>query len=108
MTAIYALNLFDLAANEDYRSYSRESRAAVERHGGKVVAMGRLAAVIEASPGVDPRKAMILVEWESQAAFNSFLEDREIRDLHELRSRGTRNYLWWSFEKLSDLRPLFE
>ncbi len=28
-------------------------------------------------------------------------------DLHPLREQGTRNYLWWTYERLEDLRPLF-
>ena len=41
--SLYALNLFDLAANDDYRAYSRRSVDAVGKHGGAVVALGRLA-----------------------------------------------------------------
>ena len=107
MKPVYALNLFDLAPNEDYLQYSRSSREAVGSHGGHVVALGRLSDSIETSPGVDPRTMMILVEWRSQEAFDSFLKDPALRDLHELRSSGTENYLWWSFEKLPDLRSLF-
>ncbi len=37
----YALNLFDLADNEDYLAYSRRSHEAVVAHGGRVVALGK-------------------------------------------------------------------
>ena len=104
---LYALNLFDLAENDLYRRYSRRSAAAVGKHGGKVVAMGRLAGE-EGEPGTPPRAAMILVEWPSREAFRAFLEDPEHRDLHPLREGGTRNYLWWLYDRLDDLRPLFE
>ncbi len=50
---------------------------------------------------------MVLVEWESQAAFDAFVADPELADLHPLRENGTRNYLWWAYDKLEDLRPLF-
>ena len=50
---VYALNLFDLADNDDYKAYSRQSADAVGKHG------------------------------------------------------GTRNYLWWLYDRLDDLRPLF-
>jgi hypothetical protein len=80
--SVYALNLFDLADNDDYRAYSRRSVGAVGKHGGKVVALGR-------------------------EAFQAFLEDPEHQDLHPLRENGTRNYLWWAYERLEDLRPLF-
>jgi hypothetical protein len=50
---------------------------------------------------------MILVEWFSQEVFEALLEDPENADLHPLRRDRTRNYLWWTYERLEDLRPLF-
>ena len=105
---LYALNLFDLAENDLYRRYSRRAAAAVGKHGGKVVALGRLAGEEEGEPGTPPRAAMILVEWPSREAFQAFLEDPDHEDLHPLREGGTRNYLWWLYDRLDDLRPLFE
>jgi hypothetical protein len=49
---------------------------------------------------------MILVEWPSRQAFDAFLEDPEHDDLHPLREDGTQNYLWWTYERLEDLRLL--
>jgi uncharacterized protein (DUF1330 family) len=104
---LYALNLFDLADNESYRHYSRRSAGAVGKHGGRVVALGRLDGVQVGEPDVEPRTAMILVEWPSHEAFRAFLDDPEHADLHRLREEGTRNYLWWLYERLESLRPLF-
>jgi uncharacterized protein (DUF1330 family) len=104
---LYTLNLFDLADNDLYRQYSRRSVAAVGKHGGSVVALGRLEDAVETEPGVEPRTVMALVEWPSHEAFDAFLEDPEHEDLHPLREEGTRNYLWWTYERLEDLRPLF-
>lgn len=104
---LYALNLFDLADNDLYRRYSRRSPEAVARHGGKVIALGKLDDALQSDPGVEPRTAMVLVEWPSREAFRAFLDDPENADLHPLREDGTRNYLWWTYEKLEDLRPLF-
>ena len=39
---------------------------------------------------------MVLVEWESPEAFQSFVDDPAHADLHPLRENGTENYLWWS------------
>ncbi len=103
---VYALNLFDLADNSVYRDYSRRSRAAVERHGGTVVALGRSSGALT-SDDVEPRQVMILVEWRSREAFEAFLSDPDLADLHPLREQGTQRYLWWLYEKLEDLRPLF-
>jgi uncharacterized protein (DUF1330 family) len=104
---LYTLNLFDLADNDLYRQYSRRSVAAVNKHGGNVVALGRLDDAVQTEPGVEPRTVMVLVEWPSRGAFDAFLEDPEHQDLHPLRERGTQNYLWWTYERLEDLRPLF-
>ena len=104
--SVYALNLFDLADNDLYRQYSRRSAGAVGKYGGRVVALGRLS---EGAPqlGGTPRQVMILVEWPSREAFDSFVADPEHEDLHPLREDGTRNYLWWLYDSLEDLRPLF-
>ena len=105
--SFYALNLFDLAENDSYLRYSRRSPAAVAKHDGRVVALGMLDEAMEREPEVEPRTVMILVEWASRDSFRSFLEDPELKDLHPLREDGTRNYLWWTYEGLDDLRPLF-
>ncbi len=105
--SFYALNLFDLADNDLYRQYSRRSAAAVGKHGGEVVALGRLDGAHETDPEVQPRTVMVLVEWPSKEAFQAFLNDPEHEDLHPLREDGTRNYLWWTYDRLEDLRPLF-
>ena len=102
------MNLFDLADNDLYHEYSRRSPDAVKKHGGRTVALGRLGEALDVGgPGVEPRQVMILVEWLSQEAFDAFLEDPENTDLHPLREDGTRNYLWWTYERLENLRPLF-
>jgi uncharacterized protein (DUF1330 family) len=103
--ALYALNLFDLADNESYRQYSRRSAGAVGKHGGRVVALGRLDGVKVGEPDVAPRTVMIVFEWPSDEAFRAFLDDPEHAYLHSLRGEGTRNYLWWLYERLEDLRP---
>ncbi len=103
---LYALNLFDLAENGLYKQYSRRSVEAVKTHGGKVVSLGKLAGDAGGS-SVEPRKVMILVEWPSRESFDAFLEDPEHKDLHPLREGGTENYLWWLYESLEDLRPIF-
>ena len=103
--SLYALNLFDLAPNDDYRAYSRRSVQAVGKHGGSVVALGRLAGAAEGGDTA-PRQVMVLVEWPSREAFDAFVDDPEHADLHPLRENGTERYLWWLYERLEDLRPL--
>ncbi len=101
---LYALNLFDLAENDLYRRYSRSAPEAVARHGGRVVALGRLDEALAGDP--EPRHVMILVVWPSREAFRAFLDDPDLTDLHPLREDGTRNYLRWTYEHLDDLRPI--
>jgi uncharacterized protein (DUF1330 family) len=105
MSAVYALNLFDLAPNDDYKAYSKRSVAAVGKHGGRVVALGRLSEDSPSSGGT-PRQVMVLVEWPSAEAFRAFKDDPDHTDLHPLREGGTENYLWWAYDRLEDLRPV--
>ncbi len=102
---VYALNLFNLADNDDYLAYSRRSAKEVKAHGGKVVALGKFR---EAGVrGIEPRQVMILVEWESREALQSYIDDPKLADLHPHRINGTTDYVWHFFDKLEDLRPLF-
>ena len=100
---LYALNLFDLADNEDYLAYSRRSLGAVRKHGGDVVAIGEKAGEIGGDGGVPQRQLMILVSWPDAAALEAFKADPEFSDLHPLRESGTKNYLWWAYATPEDL-----
>lgn len=101
---VYALNLFDLADREEYLAYSRRSAAAVEAHGGRVVLLGKF---LEAMAGdIEPRQVIIVVEWESREAFQGYLDDPALADLHPHREAGGGAYVWHLFEKLTDLRGL--
>ena len=103
---VYALNLFDVTDRDEYLAYSRRSAAAVAGHGGRVVALGRFR---ESRAGdVTPRQVMVLVEWDSPAAFEGFLSDPDLADLHPHRERGTESYVWHLFDRLDDLRPLLK
>ena len=102
---VYALNLFDLADNDDYLAYSKRSPAAVAQHGGRVVALGHQGdAIVDGS--TPARHAIVLVEWPSREALEAYRADPALADLHPLRENGTLNYLWWAFDTLEDLRPL--
>lgn len=101
---VYALNLFDISNRDEYLAYSRRSAREVEAHGGRVVALGKFR---EAATGsIEPRTVLILVEWASKEAFDSYRNDPALRDLHPHREKGTRNYVWHLFDKLEDLRPV--
>jgi uncharacterized protein (DUF1330 family) len=103
---VYALNLFDLADPEEYLAYSRRSAREVAAHGGRVVALGRFHRAVAGD--VAPRQVLILVQWESEAAFESYRDDPALADLHPHRENGTSQYVWHLFERLDDLRSLLK
>jgi hypothetical protein len=49
---------------------------------------------------------LILVEWESKEAFDGYLLDPALADLHPHREAGTTAYVWQLFDRLEDLRPV--
>jgi uncharacterized protein (DUF1330 family) len=104
--AVYALNLFDVTDPAEYLEYSKRSPAAVEAHGGHVVALGEFQEAIVGD--IAPRRVLILVEWESRAAFDSYCNDPLLADLHPHREDGTSNYVWHLFDRLDDLRPILK
>ncbi len=103
---VYALNLFDIADREEYLAYSRRSAGEVERHGGRVVALGRFSDSVKGD--FEPRQVLILVEWSSREAFEGYRDDPALEDLHGHRERGTSRYVWQLFDRLPDLRPLLK
>jgi uncharacterized protein (DUF1330 family) len=103
---VYALNLFDVSNKEEYLAYSRRSAREVRAHGGKVIALGKF---LESQAGdITPRQVLIVVEWESKEAFNNYVNDPALTDLHPHRINGTANYIWHLYDKLEDLRPILK
>ena len=104
--AVYALNLFNISNIDEYLAYSKRSAREVAAHGGRVVALGKFR---EAAAGsIEPRSVLIIVEWASKDAFDSYCNDPRLADLHPHRVNGTRDYIWHLFDKLEDLRPLLK
>lgn len=103
---VYALNLFNVKDKAEYMAYSKRSAQEVGTHGGKLVALGKFR---ESTTGsIEPRSVMILVEWASKEAFDSYCNDPKIADLHPHRVNGTKDYIWHLFDKLEDLRPILK
>jgi len=87
-------------------AYSRCSAKEVQAHGGKVVALGKFR---ESAVGeIKPRSVLILVEWESKVAFDSYRNDPKLADLHPHREKGASDYVWHLFDKIEDLRPILK
>jgi len=103
---VYALNLFDVADRDEYLAYSRRSAREVGRHGGRVVALGQFREAVTGD--ISPRQVLILVEWDSKAAFDSYRNDPDLADLHPHREAGSSAYVWHLFDRLDDLRPLLK
>jgi uncharacterized protein (DUF1330 family) len=101
---VYALNLFDVADRAEYLQYARESPAQVAAHGGRVVALGQFHEAVTGD--IAPRQVLILVEWDSKEAFDSYCNDPELADLHPHRENGSSGYIWHLFDRLDDLRPV--
>jgi uncharacterized protein (DUF1330 family) len=103
---VYALNLFNVADKAEYMAYSRSSAKEVQAHGGRVVALGKFREA--AAGGIEPRSVMILVEWASREAFESYRDYPKLAELHPHRVKGTSDYIWHLFDKLEDLRPILK
>jgi len=101
---VYALNLFDVSNKEEYLAYSRRSAKEVQVYGGRVIALGKFRENVAGD--ITPRSVLVLVEWKSLEAFESYCNDPSLNDLHPHRINGTSNYIWQLFDKLSDLRPI--
>ena len=106
MSKVYALNLFNVADKDEYLAYSRRSAKEVLAHGGRVVALGRFREALIGD--IMTRSVMIVVEWDSKQAFDSYRNDPRLADLHPHREKGAADYVWHLFDKLEDLRPLFK
>ncbi|MFG2001193.1 DUF1330 domain-containing protein [Spirillospora sp. NPDC048911] len=106
MAPVYALNLFDVADRDEYLAYSRRSAREVAAHGGRVVALGKFRESVTGE--IEPRQVLIVVEWESKEAFDSYRNDPALTDLHPHREDGSSAYIWHLFDKLEDLRPLLK
>lgn len=103
---VYALNLFNVKDKAEYIAYSRGSAKEVASHGGRVVALGKFQ---EAATGnIEPREVLILVEWKSREAFESYRNDPRLADLHPHRVNGTADYIWHLYDKIEDLRPILK
>jgi len=103
---VYALNLFTIANRDEYMAYSRRSAKEVQTHGGRVVALGKFREAVVGD--IQPRMVLILVEWASREAFESYRSDPALADLHPHRINGSRDYVWHLFDKLDDLRPILK
>ena len=69
-----------------------------------MLALGRFRE--SAAGDIAPRQVLILVEWESRAAFESYRQDPALADLHPHRERGTSAASGTCSTGSTTLRPL--
>ncbi len=98
---VYALNLFNIMNREEYLAYSRRSAREVAAHGGKVVVLGKFREAVKGD--ISPRQVLVIVEWSTRRAFQEYLDDPALADLHPHREKGGGDYIWHLFDKLEDL-----
>lgn len=103
---VYALNLFDVSNHDEYLAYARRSAKEVHSHGGRIISLGKFRETVQGD--LSPRSVLILVEWDSKEAFDSYRNDPNLCDLHPHRENGTTNYIWHLFDKLEDLKPILK
>lgn len=103
---VYALNLFDVADADKYLEYFRGAATEVPAHGGRPVAVGRFRSNVTGD--ITPRQVLVLVEWESEAAFNSFRDDPALAELHPLRENASSSYVWQLFDGADLTDPALE
>jgi uncharacterized protein (DUF1330 family) len=98
-----ALNMFDVADVEKYLAYFSRLPEVAPQYGGRWVAFGRFRDHLTGD--LAPRQVLLLVEWESEEAFNAFRDNPDLADFHPLREGGTASYIWQTFDGLDLFDP---
>ncbi|MEO1889500.1 MAG: DUF1330 domain-containing protein [Cycloclasticus sp.] len=86
-------------------TYAKRSVKEVKNHNGRIISLGKYSESVAGD--MSPRQVFILVEWASKDAFDSYCNDPALADLHPHRENGTKDYIWQLFDKIEDLRPIF-
>ena len=104
--SIYALNLFNVKNSEEYNLYYEKAGKYVKKHGGTLIALGKL----ESSPvgDIEPREVMMLVQWESKQGIANYINDPEVATIHPHREKGVGDFVWHLFESASDFRAVLD
>jgi len=90
---IYALNLFTMTGEEDYRDYNLKAGRIIYGLGGKVVVSGWKPVRYMSDDG-RRRSCFIVVEFPDEAAFDEFYRKAGETGLHGQREGSTADYIW--------------
>ena len=94
----YALNLFDLADEEVYRTYLRTAGPIVKELGGELLAMGKITEdVPQHFPGSTlggGQRWMVIATYPTEDGPKKLWDHPKYQAVKELRERGTKNYVW--------------
>lgn len=95
---VYALNVFNLIPGKenDYRDYSVKAGKMIFGRGGRIAASGWKP--IRNLHGDVERRHMIVVEFPSEAVFQSFLDEADKADIHHMRENSCTDYIWTLYE----------
>jgi uncharacterized protein (DUF1330 family) len=74
-----------------YQHYASRSRAVVERHGGRYIARGGATLQLEGNP---PEKRIVLVEFPSVGAAETFYASPEYQELVPIRQAAAKGRLY--------------
>ncbi len=93
------LTCFDIADREEYLR-TRAARRVKCGARGTVIALGGSANRCRGES--EARQVFILVQWESRAALQSYLDDPSSRTFTPTAGKGGGRYLWHLFDRLED------
>ena len=88
--AAYIIAEIAIEDPETYERYRAQVPAVIERHGGKFLARGGAAELLEGEPA--PRR-LVIIEFQDRAALRRFYDSPEYRELARLRQSASKGRL---------------
>jgi uncharacterized protein (DUF1330 family) len=86
---VHILSMFDVDDLDQAKAYFRFAIEKLPTHGGQVIAMGRFRANVMGD--IAPRQFYVLVEWESEEVYGSYMANAALAEAHSDREDSTSN-----------------
>lgn len=96
--------MFDVTDLEKYLAFFTRLPEAGPKYGGRPVVLGRFRDTVTGD--LPSHQVLLVVEWASEEAFNTFLADPEWADLHPHRENGTASCIWQTFDCIDVSDPV--